>query len=152
MFKINPSISFYTICETEAEIDATYNKLIEGGFAMMPLNTYPWSPKYGWVQDKFGVSWQLTLGKISDVGQKFTPTLMFVGAQHGKAESAILFYKSLFHNASTRFIEHYKEGDHDVTGTVKHAQFILEEQVFAAMDSSGNHLFGWSGGKSFGGL
>ena len=117
--KINPSVSFYTVCETEEEIDRTYAKLIEGGLAMMPLNTYPWSPKYGWLQDQFGVSWQLTLGKISDVGQKFTPAMMFVGAQNGWAEEAITFYTGLFKNASTRFISRYEEGEHDVTAKYK---------------------------------
>jgi predicted 3-demethylubiquinone-9 3-methyltransferase (glyoxalase superfamily) len=76
MFKINPSISFYTICETEAEADATWQKLLDRASVMMPFNKYPWSEKYGWLQDRFGVSWQITLGKIADIGQKFTPALM----------------------------------------------------------------------------
>ena len=149
MFKPTPSVSFYTVCETEEEIDAAYAKLIEGGFAMMPLNAYPWSPKYGWVQDQFGVSWQLTLGKISDVGQKFTPAMMFVGLQHGRAEEAITFYTGLFKDVSTRFISRYEEGDNDMIGTIKHAQFVLENQVFAAMDSGMNHKFGFNEGISF---
>jgi predicted 3-demethylubiquinone-9 3-methyltransferase (glyoxalase superfamily) len=148
-FKINPSISFYVVCETEAEIDAAWAKLIEGGFAMMPLNTYPWSAKYGWLQDQFGVSWQLTLGSVQEIGQKITPTMMFVGQQHGKAEQAIAFYTSLFQNASTRMIARYEEGDNDVTGTIKHAQFLLENQVFAAMDSGMQHLFGFNEAVSF---
>ena len=148
-FKINPSISFYVTCETEEEIDAAWEKLIEGGFAMMPLNKYPWSPKYGWLQDKFGVSWQLTLGNIQEMGQKFTPALMFVGAQHGKAEEAINLYQSLFPNSSTRLLVRYEEGDNDTTGTVKHAQFLLDGQVFAAMDSGMAHNFAFNEGLSF---
>lgn len=148
-FKINPSISFYVVCETEEEIDAAWAKLIEGGFAMMALNKYPWSPKYGWLQDKFGVSWQLTLGSVQEMGQKFTPAMMFVGAQHGKAEEAINLYQSLFPNSSTRLLARYEEGDNDVTGTVKHAQFLLDGQVFAAMDSGMAHNFAFNEAFSF---
>ena len=69
-YQPNPSISFYTVCETEAEIDATWQQLSEGGMVLMALDKYPWSPKYGWVQDRFGISWQLAMGKIAEIGQK----------------------------------------------------------------------------------
>src|SRR5436190_16783521 len=54
MFKVNPSISFYVVCETMEETDAVWKKLNEGGTVLMPLDKYDWSEKYGWVQDKFG--------------------------------------------------------------------------------------------------
>lgn len=66
-FKINPSISFFVHFDptkdsnAEADLTATWEKLMDGGTALMPLGTYPWSQHYGWVQDKFGVSWQLIL-------------------------------------------------------------------------------------------
>ena len=143
-FKINPSISFYTICDTESEIDTAWHKLADGGSVLMPLSKYPWSEKYGWVQDRFGVSWQLTLGKTSEMGQKITPALMFVGEQHGKAAQAIAFYTSLFPESSVRFIANYEAGDGDMEGTIKHAQFELNGQVFAAMDSGRMHGFAFN--------
>lgn len=147
-FKSNPSISFFVVCETEAELDKAWNALIEGGSVLMPLDKYEWSEKYGWVQDKFGISWQLSFGKLADVGQKFTPTLMFTEKVHGKAEEAITFYTSIFENSDIRGILRYGENEHDVPGTIKHAQFSLGDNVFMAMDSGIAHGFAFSEGIS----
>ena len=72
-FKLNQSISFFVYCESEAKIENIYKKLSEGGFVMMPLDKYDWSPKYAWVQDKFGLSWQIVptvLGKLMSDSEK----------------------------------------------------------------------------------
>lgn len=140
-FTLNPAISFYVIFETTSEVDQAWEKMIDGGSALMPLNAYPWSEKYGWVQDKFGVNWQLSAGKPESVGQKFTPTLMFTQHNAGKAEQAIQFYTSVFSDSSVIGIMRYSADDPDVEGTVKHAQFTLNRQVFMAMDSSAPHQF-----------
>ena len=140
-FTINPSISFYVVCTTEKEVDQTWKKLANDGQVLMELNKYPWSDKYGWVQDRFGLNWQLTLGKLEDVGQKFTPSLMFTGKQAGNAEKAITFYTSVFNNSSVVGIHRYTADETDVEGTIKHAQFRLNGQVFMAMDSSFPHGF-----------
>lgn len=60
-FDFTPSFSIYVNCDTEAEIDALYHKLLEGGQALMPLGDYGFSKKFGWMSDQFGVSWQLNL-------------------------------------------------------------------------------------------
>ena len=60
-FTFTPAISLYVKCETEAEIDNLFTKLSEDGNTLMPLSPYPFSKKFGWVADKFGVSWQLSL-------------------------------------------------------------------------------------------
>lgn len=60
-FTFTPAISLYVICETEAEIDTLFATLSEGGAVAMPLGPYPFSPKFGWASDKYGVSWQLNL-------------------------------------------------------------------------------------------
>lgn len=62
-FTFTPSISIWVNCESEAEIDRVFNALADGGAVLMPLDTYPFSKKFGWVQDRFGVSWQLTLAR-----------------------------------------------------------------------------------------
>ena len=143
-FTINPSISFYVIYETENKIDAAWKKLTEGGNVLMPYDKYDWSEKYGWVQDKFGVSWQLAMGKLKDVGQKFTPVLMFTGNQAGNAEKAIELYTSIFDNSSVVGIMRYEAGDPDAEGTIKHAQFKINNQLFMCMDSSLPHQFGFN--------
>lgn len=66
-FKINPSISFHIKCKTVKEVDSLWKKLIQGGKALMELGEYPFSKRYGWLQDKYGLSWQITptiLGKM----------------------------------------------------------------------------------------
>ena len=61
-FTFTPAISVYVNCESEAEIDRAFASLSEGGAVLMPLDTYPFSKKFAWVQDRFGVTWQLSLG------------------------------------------------------------------------------------------
>jgi predicted 3-demethylubiquinone-9 3-methyltransferase (glyoxalase superfamily) len=148
-YKLNPSISFYVVCETVEELDKAWLSLIDGGFALMPLGKYDWSEKYGWVQDRFGVNWQLSVGKPEDVGQKFTPSLMFTNANAGRAEQAIHFYTSVFADSSVKGIMRYSASDPDVEGTIKHAQFKLGKRIFMAMDSSLPHQFSFNEAISF---
>ncbi|MFC4709582.1 VOC family protein [Enterococcus eurekensis] len=58
-FKITPAISFFVDCETKEELDTLWHALLDGGFALMPLQEYPFSDYFGWVQDRYGVSWQI---------------------------------------------------------------------------------------------
>jgi len=148
-FTINPSVSFFVVCETEEELDKTWNGLLEGGSVLMPLDKYPWSAKYGWLKDKYGVNWQLSFGKQQDVGQKFTPAIMFTGAQQGHAADAVHYYTSVFPHSKIVGILKYANEDDEVAGTVKHAQFILNDYVFMAMDSSYPHGFSFSEAISF---
>ncbi|WP_042463268.1 VOC family protein [Neobacillus dielmonensis] len=62
-FSFTPSFSLYVTCNTEEELDNLYQKLNEGGQALMPLGDYGFSKKFGWLNDRFGVSWQLNLPK-----------------------------------------------------------------------------------------
>lgn len=144
----NPSLSFFVVGETRDEIGQAWDKLAAGGKVLMPLDQYDWSEQYGWVQDKFGISWQLALGKLEEVGQKFTPTLLFTNQSAGKAEQAIHFYTSIFANSSVVGILKYGAADKEVAGTIKHAQFKLGQQVFMAMDSSVPHSFSFNAGIS----
>jgi predicted 3-demethylubiquinone-9 3-methyltransferase (glyoxalase superfamily) len=131
IFKITPSISFFVNCSTAQEIDALWERLSEGGTVMMKLDRYPFSEKYGWIQDKFGVSWQLLLpGRI----QKIAPCLMFAGNQHKKAEEAINFYISVFPNSKIIQLERYTAGQ-GPEGAIVHSKFALDGQEFIAMDS-----------------
>jgi predicted 3-demethylubiquinone-9 3-methyltransferase (glyoxalase superfamily) len=60
-FTFTPSMSLFVECETETELDKAYAALLEGGGALMPIGNYGFSRKFGWVNDRFGVSWQLNL-------------------------------------------------------------------------------------------
>lgn len=140
-FDLNPSISLFVVCESESEIDALWAGLSDGGGVLMPLDTYEWSEKYGWVQDRFGLTWQLALGDLSDVGQKISPSLLFVGEQYGRAEEAVNFYTSIFDDSEIAGVLRHDAGGNEREGTVQHAQFTLHGEVFMAMDSGLDHEF-----------
>lgn len=149
MFNINPSISFHVRCATAAEVDALYASLAPGGFVMMPLGDYPFSKRYSWVQDKYGVSWQL-IQTEANLAQRIMPALMFTRESCGKAEEAIYFYASIFPHASAQVLMRYAAGEEpDQEGTVKYAQFTLDGQEFGAMDSAHMHDFTFNEAVSF---
>ncbi|MEM7658832.1 MAG: VOC family protein [Bacteroidota bacterium] len=140
MFSFNPSVSLYVVCETEEEIQEMWEKLAEDGKVLMPLDAYAWSAKYGWVQDRYGLSWQLSLGKGAAGGQKISPAFLFAGEQRGKAETAIQQYTSLFPNSEIQDLSRYEAGDSDpAIGTLKHAEFTLKGMSFRATDNSHDH-------------
>ncbi|MFT3747135.1 MAG: VOC family protein [Agriterribacter sp.] len=147
-FAPNASVSFLIANQDENETIRLYDRLAEEGIALMPLNSYPFSKKYGWVRDKFGVTWQLYTGEKGDTDQYFTPTLMFVNKQNGKAKEAISFYTALFPNSKTEGILEYGETGEDVPGNVQHAQFSINSYTMACMDSSLNHPFNFDEGIS----
>ena len=160
LFKFNPSVSFHLKCRTVGEVDAMWEKLSPGGKILMPLGAYPFSERYGWVEDKFGLSWQVILAGESGASQKIIPALMFVGKVCGKAEEAIAFYTSVFQNSpqsakapgSTKagIFARYGQGEEpDKAGTVKFASFTLLGQEFAAMDSAWEHQFAFNEAISF---
>lgn len=156
-FKINPSISFMVNfdpsqdSEASAHIDDIWTKLIDGGMALMELGEYPFSKRYGWVQDKYGVSWQLILTNPEGEKRPFiVPSLLFVGDVCGKAEESSDFYISIFKNAKRGTIARYTAGSEpDKEGTVMFTDFQLEGQWFAAMDSAHEHKFAFSEATSF---
>ncbi len=145
-FTFTPAISFFVICETQEEIDALWEQLSAGGKVLMELDKYPFSEKFGWIQDKFGISWQLNLANLK---QKIAPFLMFVGEQHGKAQEAINFYTSLFKDSNIIMIAPYGAGQDEPAGTISHARFTLNGQEFMAMDSSREHRFTFTPAISF---
>ena len=62
-FTFTPAMSIYVKCESEAEIDRLFDALSNAGQVLMPLDRYPFSEKFAWLADRFGVSWQLSLAK-----------------------------------------------------------------------------------------
>ena len=142
LFKFNPSISFMVACAAKEEVDGIWNKLIEGGLALMELDSYPFSERYGWVQDKYGLSWQVMYSGGRPIIQKITPSLMFTGENYGKAETAINFYTSVFRNSEMGAISRYGKGhEPDREDAINYASFTLEGQQFAAMESALEHKF-----------
>jgi len=150
LFKINPSVSFHVKCKTISEVDAIWEKLSRGGQVLMDLGAYPFSERDGWVQDKYGLSWQIIYSGGLDIQQKITPVIMFVGDVCGNAEDAIKFWKSVFHEASVDQILRYgKNEEPDKEGTLKYGAFSLFNQEFGAMDSAQKHAFMFNEAISF---
>lgn len=149
LFKFTPAISFLVACETPGQVDAYWNRLSEGGEALMPLDSYSFSERYGWTQDKFGLSWQVMLTG-DEAAQPITPMLLFVGDVSGRAEEAITEYARLFPESKVGDVMRHEAGDEpEVAGTIKHAAFTLNNQGFAAMDSARMHDFAFNEAISF---
>jgi predicted 3-demethylubiquinone-9 3-methyltransferase (glyoxalase superfamily) len=150
LFKFTPAVSFLVACNTKEEVDALWNELSKGGSALMELGEYPFSERYGWTEDRYGLSWQVMFMGERQIEQKITPTLMFVGDQCGRAEAAINFYASVFDNAKIGHILRYGANElPDKAGTIKHARITLEEGSFAVMDSARAHNFNFNEAISF---
>jgi predicted 3-demethylubiquinone-9 3-methyltransferase (glyoxalase superfamily) len=135
----NVSFSFMVTSETPEETAQYHHKLANGGQVFMPLDKYDWSISYSWVQDKYGVSWQLFTGEQNVLSQKFSPSLMFTGDNAGKARDAVNFYTRLFPKSAIEGFMEYTGEDGDTAGFIKHAQFTINGFVASAMDSSAAH-------------
>lgn len=145
LFKFTPAVSFLVSCSTREQVDTLWARLSEGGKALMPLASYPFSEHYGWTEDRYGLSWQIMLGGEGRGIQRITPSLMFVGKVCGKAEEAIGLYTSIFPNSKVGPVIRYgKDEEPDEEGTIKYASFLLDGQDFAAMDSAREHDFGFN--------
>ena len=150
LFKFNPSVSFLVACKTKNEVDALWEKLSEGGMALMELGEYPFSERYGWVQDKYGLSWQIDYSGEVGAKQKIVPAIMFVGSVYGKVEEAIKFWMSVFQDGKVDSIMRFGKGEEpDQEGKVKYAAFSLFGQEFGAMESAYEHAFAFNEAISF---
>jgi predicted 3-demethylubiquinone-9 3-methyltransferase (glyoxalase superfamily) len=150
LFKFNPSVSFHVICATRDEVDPIWEKLSSGGTVLMELGAYPFSERYGWLQDKYGLSWQINYSGESDGKQKIIPAIMFVGNVCGKVEEAINFWISVFKEGKVDTIQRFGKGEEpDKEGTIKYATFSLLGQEFGAMESAYEHSFAFNEAISF---
>src|SRR5690606_23270704 len=159
MFKFNPSISFIVNFdpllfgdsaspekEARKTLDAVWEKLSGGGMPLMPLDKYPFSERYGWIQDKYGLSWQLMLtDPKGDPRPPIIPSLLFTGDQCGRTKEAVDLYLSVFRNSRPGMRVPYGPGSEpNREGTVLFADFMLENQWLTAMDSAQNHGFAFN--------
>lgn len=157
LFKFNPSVSFIVNFDpsrdphARANLDALWAKLSAGGMVLMPLDRYPFSEHFGWVADRYGLSWQLILSDPAGEERPFiVPHLLFVGDVCGRAEEAINYYLSVFRDAELGSVFRYGEGQEpDKPGTIMFADFMLEGQWFSAADSAHPHQFAFNEAISF---
>ncbi len=151
-FKFTPAISFIVGCETREEVDQLWDKLSKGGKILMPLDTYPFSERYGWTEDKYGLSWQLILTKPEGEDRpKIVPSLLFVKKKSGKAKQARDFYLSVFKNSKEGRTIYYEEDTkfYQKKDDVMFSDFRLENMWIAAMDGGSPHEFDFNEAVSF---
>lgn len=156
-FKISPAISFMVNFDSVqdpdavARIDQVWAALAEGGRILMPIDRYSWSERYGWVEDKYGMSWQLILTKPEGEERPFIlPSLLFVNQRYGQAEAAADFYLSVFQPSKLGMRVKYGVGQEpNKEGTVMFSDFQLLGTWMTAMDGSGEHAFDFGEAVSF---
>ena len=145
LFERNPSISYMVACRSVDEVDRLWTGLSDGAEILMPLDAYEFSNRYGWLKDRFGVSWQLILTTESGL-QKITPAFLFVNEVYGKAEAAMNGLMSLFPDSglvgqSAAHMDDNAEGGKKV---LDYARFSLAGQEIVFMDSGFEHQFSFN--------
>ena len=157
-FQCNPSVSFMINFdpsqdkEARNHIDEVWEKFSVGGKILMPLDNYPFSERYGWIQDSYGISWQLIFTSPEGEPRPLViPSLMIITESCDKAEEATDFYLSVFRNTKRGVMARYPTGmAPNKEGAVMFTDFTLEGQWFSAMDGSSEmHAFAFNEAVSF---
>ena len=134
--------------QARAYLDELYERLSAGG-VLMELGEYPFSPRYAWVRDRFGMTWQLMLTDPAGEPRPFIlPSFMFGGTNPAKAEEATEAWIALFDDAHRGALRRYEEGGPMEAGTVMFTDFTLRGTWMAAMDSGAFHDFTFTPGVS----
>jgi predicted 3-demethylubiquinone-9 3-methyltransferase (glyoxalase superfamily) len=155
-FTPSPMLSFIVNYDPSREDDArdqldrAWNKLVKDGKVLMELGEYPFSKHYGWVQDKFGVSWQLMLTNPEGEPRPFLiPSLMYANDNVNKAAEALEYYSQTFGHSRIGTVARYPEAQGEVAeGSVMFGEFSVGDQWFAVMDSPTRHEFDFNEGVS----
>ncbi|HJG79909.1 MAG TPA: VOC family protein [Brevibacterium senegalense] len=116
IFRPNPAAGFMVHISTAhvddptTYIDEIHDRLIDGGHALMPLGEYPFSPRYAWIEDRYGVSWQLFVSPDDAPPRPFlVPALLFSGQAQNRCAEAVVTYTSLFPGAEAGTVATYPE-------------------------------------------
>ncbi len=147
-FKFTPAISLCLEVPDAETASSIFKELSQSGSVLMPLQKYPFSECFGWVEDRFGLSWQINAtGTAKPV---IAPGLMFVREHCGQAEEAMLTYANLIPGSNVESIVRYgAEEPPNKEGTIKIAAFSLAGVPFRAMDNAFDHEFDFTEAVSF---
>jgi predicted 3-demethylubiquinone-9 3-methyltransferase (glyoxalase superfamily) len=156
-FACNPSISFMLNfdprenSDASSELDTLWGKLSEGGKVLMEKGQYPFSENYGWVEDAYGVSWQLILGDGTGERRPFImPSLLFTQGNVNRAEEAMKHYLSVFKDGKDGVVARYEERTGTAyKGSIMYADFTLADQWFTVMDTAVESTFSFNEAVSF---
>ena len=160
-FRPTPAISFFVnfdplvFDDARGALDALHARLVDGGLERMPLGEYGFSPHYAWVEDRYGVNWQLM--RTDPAGEPrptIIPSFLFGGAAQNRAAEAVERWLSVFPDSGIGSRVEYPEAltsapDAVVApGSLLFCDFRLADQWFVAMDSGAPQEFGFSEGVS----
>ncbi len=140
LYRFSPAVSFFVNCATADEVDRIFGALAEGGEVLMPLDAYPFSERYGWLADRYGVNWQVMR---SDAAQRVVPSLLFVGARFRQAAAAIDRYLSVLPDSAELARERAEDG------SVLFSAQRLGGLEFRIMESGEAHAFDFTPAVSF---
>ena len=157
LFKFNPSVSFFVHFDPSRDpqarekLDALWDELAHGGTPLMGLDAYPFSERYGWVQDRYGVSWQLILtNPDSEPRPTIVPSLLFTGAVCGKAKKAGEFYRTVFDDSQAGRSRRIRPACRPIAKAPRCTRTSASATTwFAAMDNAHEHKFRVQRGDSF---
>ena len=134
--------------QARAYLDELYERL-SGGGVLMELGEYPFSPRYTWVRDRFGMTWQLMLTDPAGEPRPFIlPSFMFGGTNHANAEEATETWIALFDDSRRGVLYRYEEGGPMAAGTVMFTDFTLRGTWMSARDSGASHDLTFTPGVS----
>lgn len=143
-FKLNESMSLMVNVANKDEVTRLYQALSEGGRVLMPLGEYSFSPYYVWLEDRFGLSWQLSYAPDLDKPYQFDICLLFSQEQVGLAQPMLDYYKDKLPQASVGQLSYYGEGEAAVEAAkLNYAELLVAGQKMIVMDH------GYGGEASF---
>lgn len=143
-FKLNESMSLMVNVASKDEVTRLYQALSEGGRILMPLGGYPFSPYYVWLEDRFGLSWQLSYAPDLNKPYQFDICLLFSQDQVGLAQPMLDYYKDKLPQASVGQISYYGEGEAPVEAAkLNYTELLVAGQKLIVMDH------GYGGEASF---
>ncbi|MGV3022951.1 VOC family protein [Streptococcus suis] len=143
-FKLNESMSLMVNVASKDEVTRLYQALSEGGRVLMPLGEYPFSPYYVWLEDRFGLSWQLSYAPDLDKPYQFDICLLFSQGQVGLAQPMLDYYKDKLPQARLGRLSYYGEGEAAVEAAkLNYAELLVAGQKMIVMDH------GYGGEASF---
>lgn len=145
MFQLNASISVFANFDNIDTLNKAWEKLLEDGKVLMPINQYPWSERYGWLKDKFGLTWQLMLSN----NNLLLPSMLFSNKQFGNAQSAMQLYTSIFPSSGIDVTELYGPENPEQAGKLMFGQMHLIDKPIIVMDGPGDHYFEFNEALSF---
>lgn len=148
-YRPNPAVNFMVgfdpaVGHDMAYLDEAWAKLSDGGKVLMELGEYPFSQRYGWVEDRYGVNWQLIATRPeNDPRPHVMPSFMFCGEAQGKCAEAVDYWC-----ASIPGSQPGKRVPYPHNNEVMFSEFQLAGQWFTGMDSAVPQDFTFSGGVS----